>query len=86
MSRKVVKLNLPELIRRRETKLNLDRRITQKEVAEAVGVSEPTIRRWMRNEVDELSIDLLGRFLTYFECSVSDLLIEETVDDGVSLN
>lgn len=86
MSRKVVRLNLPELIRQKESRLNLTGRLTQKEIAEAIGVSEHTIARWIRDDVEELNKGLLGRMLTYFDCSISDLLIEETIEDEPSQN
>lgn len=61
-----------ELIKQRELAEN--RTITQKEVAEACGVSEPTIGRWVNNDLRRLEIHTLEQLCDYFNCEVGDLL------------
>lgn len=51
--------------------------ITQKEIAEACGVSEPTIGRWVKNDLGRLEIRTLEKLCNYFGCDVGDLLYIE---------
>ncbi len=53
------------------------RRITNKEIAEAVGVNEHTVARWIKNDVNKIDVPVLEAFCTYFECDVGDLLYME---------
>jgi DNA-binding Xre family transcriptional regulator len=55
----------------------LGRRIRNKEIAEAVGVNEHTIARWLNNEVQKIDVPVLEAFCDYFECDVGDLLYIE---------
>jgi len=50
------------------------RRIRNKEVALTVGVSEPTVARWIRNDVTKIDVPVLEGFCKYFDCDVGDLL------------
>lgn len=86
MSRKMLRTNIPALIRKKEEDLKLNRRLTQKEIAKALGVTAHTFGRWMRGEVTQFNKEQLEQFMNYFDCSVSDLLIEETVEDDARLN
>lgn len=61
------------------------RRITNKEIAKATGVSMPTITRWMRNEVTKIDTPVLEAFCKYFDCDIADLLYLEPGSDGVSI-
>jgi putative transcriptional regulator len=76
MARKV-RVNLMPLIRRKEDRLKLDRRLTNREIGDAVGLSEQAVGRWLRGDVRQVNFDLLERFCTYFECEVNDLLVLE---------
>jgi DNA-binding Xre family transcriptional regulator len=53
------------------------RRIRNKEIAEAVGVNEHTVARWVKNEVNMINVQVLEAFCNYFECDVGDLLYME---------
>jgi len=53
------------------------RRITQSEVANAVGVDLHTIIRWMRNDVKKFDASVVVRMCEYFGCEVGDLLYLE---------
>jgi DNA-binding Xre family transcriptional regulator len=53
------------------------RRIPNKEIAEAVGVNEHTVSRWVKNEVNMINVQVLEAFCNYFECDVGDLLYME---------
>jgi DNA-binding Xre family transcriptional regulator len=55
----------------------LGRRIRNKEIAQAVGVNEHTIARWLNNEVQKIDVPVLEAFCDYFECDVGDLLYIE---------
>lgn len=61
------------------------RRITNKEIATATGVSMPTITRWMRNEVSKIDTPVLEAFCRYFDCEIADLLFLEPPADGSSM-
>lgn len=56
---------------------NLRRRISQKELALLVGVSEPLISRWMKNQVKQFDGEVIEKLCAYFECEVGDLLYIE---------
>lgn len=79
---KKLKPNLPHLIRRKEESLKLDRRITNREVADAIGVSEQAIGRWMRGDVSQANFELLERFMRYFDCTLDELLILEEMPEA----
>jgi len=53
------------------------RRIRNKEIAEVVGVTQHTVARWLKNEVDKVELPVLEAFCDYFECEVGDLLYIE---------
>jgi DNA-binding Xre family transcriptional regulator len=53
------------------------RRIRNKEIAQAVGVAEHTVARWIRNDVGKIDVPVLEGFCAYFECDVGDLLYIE---------
>lgn len=78
MSRKVVKLNFQELVLRKQVELK--KQLTQKELAEELGMSPPTVGKWMRGEVEQVDLDLLGRCLEYFNCTVADIFDVEIVE------
>ncbi|MEO8606242.1 MAG: helix-turn-helix transcriptional regulator [Chloroflexota bacterium] len=53
------------------------RRIPNKEIAEAVGVNEHTVARWVKNDVNMINVQVLEAFCNYFGCDVGDLLYME---------
>lgn len=48
--------------------------LTQKEVAEATGLSIPAISRWYAGSVERIEASTVGPLLRYFDCSLSDLV------------
>ncbi|MBZ0283356.1 MAG: helix-turn-helix transcriptional regulator [Anaerolineae bacterium] len=58
----------------------LRRRITQKEIAAAIGVMEQVIARWMKNEVNQFDGRVIARLCAYFNCTIADLLYLEAVE------
>jgi DNA-binding Xre family transcriptional regulator len=63
-----------------EKERKLDRRITQKEIAQETGISAHTIGSWVRNEVTKFEAPILARLCEYFECQVGDLLYLEEIE------
>lgn len=63
------------LLAQKEQKVG--RRIPNKEIAQAVGVNEHTVSRWIKNEVNKIDVPVLEAFCDYFECDVGDLLYIE---------
>lgn len=60
-----------------EKSLNEERRITQNEVAEATGLSLPTIARWYKDDVQRIEPDTVAKLMEYFGCSYDDLVTFE---------
>lgn len=52
--------------------------ITQKEIADATGLSLPTIARWYHNDVDRIEPNTTAALMKYFDCKFEDLI--EVVD------
>lgn len=71
----VVRNRFFQLLSDKERREN--RRITQSEVADAVGVSLHTIIRWMRNDISKFEASVVARLCDYFDCEVGDLLYLE---------
>lgn len=59
------------------------RRIRNKEIAQTVGVTQHTVARWLKNEVDKVELPVLEAFCDYFDCEVGDLLYIERGDIAV---
>lgn len=68
------------LVQTKET--TLGRHLTNKEIAEGVGVSMHTVGRWMRGEVTQLNTKVLEGFCEYFNCDVGDLLYMDRSEAG----
>jgi DNA-binding Xre family transcriptional regulator len=47
--------------------------LAQKEI----GISQPTVSRWMRNEVTKFEEPVMRSICEYFECNIGDLLYFE---------
>lgn len=56
--------------------------ITQTKIQEETGLSLPTIARWYSGELDRIEADAVGRLMDYLQCSITDLVTVQTVDDG----
>jgi len=71
----VFKTNLKRLMLQKS--VELDHQITQKEVAEATGLSLPTVYRWYQGEVDKLDALTASKFVNYLGCTFNDLVALE---------
>lgn len=78
----MLRTNIPALIRKKEESLNLNRRLTQKEIADALGITPHTLGRWMRGEVTQFHKSQLEQFLNYFDCSIDELLVVEVASEN----
>lgn len=54
-----------------------NRRISQTEVARAIGVSNHTIANWIRNDVTKIETSIVEGLCEYFQCDLTDLLYFE---------
>lgn len=68
-----MEIQIVQLMERKSRQLG--RRITQDEVATAVGIPRGTVSRWAGNKVDRLDRDVLARLCEYFECGIEELLV-----------
>lgn len=52
------------------------RRYTQKDIAQALGVSQATISRWMRSDEDisVVSLDTASKLAQWLGCEIGDLV------------
>lgn len=80
MTKKVLRVNFFGLVSQKEKKIN--RRLTHREIADGLGVTPHTVSKWMKGDVGQFTIDRLEAVMNYFECSLTDFLIEEEVPDG----
>lgn len=68
-----VKSRLKELVARKEQESGV--RIQQKEIAEATGLDDNTISRWMSPKAfTKLDVKPLERLCRYLGCEIGDLL------------
>lgn len=75
----VLKSNLSKLLLARS--MAEGRRITQRELSNATGISEMTISSWMSDEpLDMISSKTVTRLCEYFRCEIGDLIAIETVN------
>lgn len=66
-----------ELVKDKEKKEG--RRVPQREIAAATGISMPTISRWMNNEVSNADARVVEQLCKYLDCDLADLLYLEPV-------
>lgn len=71
------KSNLEALVLRKSAERG--KRITQKELAEATGLSLPTISRWYKSDVDRIDLSTVVPLTQFLDCSFNELV--ELVDD-----
>ena len=77
---KAVYNRVEELIAEKARKTG--QRITYRDIAEATGLSKNTVGKWVRNETKEYDREVIAKFLEYFNCPISDLLIyDQTSND-----
>lgn len=60
------------------------RRITQIEVARAIGISSNTMSSWVHNDITKFEAPIVERICDYFQCDVSDLLYFEVIEPDES--
>ena len=53
------------------------KRPTYEEIGQVTGLNKNTISKWVRNEVDQFTGDILVAFCDYFDCDIADLLYYE---------
>lgn len=58
------------------------RTITQRDLAEEIGIPLVTLGRWYRNEVKRIDEHVVLRMTQYFDVTVGELLIVEEVDES----
>lgn len=54
--------------------LELGRSLTNREIAEVIGVSTNALSRWFSGDVTRFDADVLDALCRYFDCRVGDLL------------
>lgn len=57
-------------------------RITQKNIADATGIGQATISRWVSGKVHQVDVDTLTRLANYFSCSSHDILVPIQGNNG----
>lgn len=48
--------------------------VTQKMVADATGLSYPTIYRWYHNRIERLEPETVASLTSYFDCPMEELV------------
>lgn len=71
------KSNLEALVLKKSAERG--KRITQRELAEATGLSLPTIGRWYKSDVDRIDLATVAPLTKFLGCSFGELV--ELVDD-----
>ena len=55
--------------------------ITQKEIFEATGISQATLSRWFKGDVEKLDYDTTLKLAQFFNCDLCDLVsMQATVE------
>lgn len=69
----IVRSRLKTLIAEREGQIGY--RIQQKDIAEATGLRDATISRWMSPEpFNRIDVDVAGKLCNFLNCEIGDLL------------
>lgn len=74
MTKKVYN-RVKELIAERERRT--EESISVRDVADATGLSKNTVSKWVRNKNQTYDREVIAKFLEYFGCTISDLLVYE---------
>ena len=70
----MIQSNLFRVWKNKEAEMGRD--LTQAEVAEATGVSQATLSRWMNRQVTRFDAPTVTALTEYFGCGVEELLVE----------
>ena len=65
-----------------EKERKIGRKIKYIEIAEATGISQSVISRWMNSNIERYDAPVVEKLCEYFECDLCDLLYLERVDDA----
>jgi DNA-binding Xre family transcriptional regulator len=71
------KSNLEALVLKKSAERG--KRITQKELADATGLSLPTISRWYKSDVDRIDLSTVAPLTQFLGCTFNELV--ELVDE-----
>jgi DNA-binding Xre family transcriptional regulator len=63
-----------------EKERKIGRKIKFVEIAEATGIANSAISRWMNGTVERYDAHVVEKLCEYLECDLCDLLYFETVD------
>lgn len=55
---------------------------SQKDIAEAAGVSQPTVSRWAKGEIERATADVAVKFAVHYRGSVGEALVAAGVLDA----
>jgi DNA-binding Xre family transcriptional regulator len=66
------KTNVKQLMLEKSVKVGHS--LTMSEVAEATGLSLPTISRWHKGQIDRVESDTIEKLTAYFDCRFEDLV------------
>ena len=73
MEMRRLKLHLPELVEQYEQDRGMDK-LTQKELADALGIPVSTLSRYMRGYLNRYDGEILEKLCDFFQCEIQDLL------------
>lgn len=48
--------------------------LTQKQIAEETGISQPALGRWYKGSIDRLEYETVEKLMRYFGCDLGDLV------------
>ncbi len=79
MAKKVYN-RVKELIAEKERRT--EESISNRDVANATGLSKNTVNKWVRNKNQTYDREVMSKFLEYFGCTISDLIVyEQSIDE-----
>lgn len=55
--------------------------ISQRELAEETGLSQPTISKWYSGNVNRIEADTVGKLCAYLDCAMTDLITLQSSAD-----
>ncbi len=69
----MLEFKVQELMVKKAKKLG-KKRLTQQNLADALGVARTTARAWMFGELQQLEVGVLLKIADFFECEIQDIL------------